>query len=60
MTNIDQLIYFIASEWFFDLTKQIPRPISYKGFYPVRGHEQHQYGGGLGGEQGVRRKYYQG
>ena len=40
MTNIDQLIYFIASEWFFDLTKQIPRPISYKGFYPVRGHEQ--------------------
>ena len=45
--------------YFFDLTKHFSRfPNQY--LTTVRGHEQQQYGGGLGGEQGVRRKYYQG
>ena len=50
------MIFFRFHQAFF----QIPKPISFNEFYPVQGHGQQKYGGGLGGDQGVERKYQQG
>ena len=41
------MIFFRFHQAFF----QIPKPISFNEFYPVQGHGQQKYGGGLGGEE---------